>query len=86
MFPKTAISTAWAAGYIWLRHTSLSSGFLPTGLLLENLRLSRSTETETQAPSQPATVVFHLSFGSQQVSFSEKVAEDIIQHFLKLKY
>lgn len=43
------------------------------------------TEMETQAPSQPATAVFHLSFGSQQVSFSEKATEDIIQHFLKLK-
>lgn len=44
----------------------------------------RHTKMETQAPAQPATGVFHWSFGSQQVPFSEKVTEDII-HFLKLK-
>lgn len=48
----------------------------------------RHTKMEIQAPSQLATAVeqFHLSFGSQQVLYSEKVTEDIIQQFLKLKY
>lgn len=31
----------------------------------------RHTEMGTWAPSQPATAVFYLSFGDQQVPFSE---------------
>lgn len=67
-FPKAAISTARAAGHTWLRCPNFSSGFLPTSLLLENLRLS----------SMPGQSLCHpLTLPYQSFAWALKVAGTI---------